>query len=64
MIADGIGFDVSIDEDQRRLSGGAEPGPHHHRGWELTAADGFPSGSFLLTLLEQLAAVYLDTSLS
>jgi len=57
LIAGGIDFDVSIDEDQRRPSGGADPGPHYHRGWEMTVADGFCSCSFLLALLEQYAIV-------
>ena len=40
LIAGGIDFDVSIDEDQLRLSSGAHPAPHHYRWWEMTAPDG------------------------
>ena len=57
LIAGGVDLDVALDEDQRRLSGGADPGPDHDRGRKMTAADDFRGRGLLLALLEQLAAI-------
>ncbi|KAJ1368894.1 hypothetical protein KIN20_030248 [Parelaphostrongylus tenuis] len=52
----GVDFDVSADEDQRRLFGDANAGSDHHTSC-VTADHGICYCGLLLTLLEKLTSI-------